>query len=181
MMGACSPEDKAGAGKADVIERFGETAQTGGAGGVSIGMYKGSIYAEINDRIVRYTLLADAIVPKDAHLIANTHNTHLVSNSPHRGNAFVAKSKRPLKGVWTEHIGHRGIEKVQGNPAVQEVGKISIESSTIAVTTRRNEWANDGLEWARKSRFGTLPPFNPAFFDERQLAHQTPRGGYAVR
>jgi len=58
-------QDKAGAGKADVIERFGETVQTGGAGGVGIGMFKGSIYAEINDRIVRYSLPADAIVPRD--------------------------------------------------------------------------------------------------------------------
>src|SRR6202042_1925803 len=59
-------QDKTGTGKADVIERFGETVQTGGAGGTGIGMYKGSIYAEINDRIVRYTLPADSIVPKDA-------------------------------------------------------------------------------------------------------------------
>ncbi|HEV3277758.1 MAG TPA: c-type cytochrome [Terriglobia bacterium] len=59
-------QDKAGAGKADVIERFGETAQTGGAGGTGIGMFKGSIYAEINDRIVRYTLPAGSIVPRDA-------------------------------------------------------------------------------------------------------------------
>lgn len=59
-------QDKTGTGKADVIERFGETVQTGGAGGVGIGMYKGSIYAEINDRIVRYSLPADSIVPKDA-------------------------------------------------------------------------------------------------------------------
>jgi glucose/arabinose dehydrogenase/mono/diheme cytochrome c family protein len=59
-------EDKTGAGKADVVERFGETVQTGGAGGTGIGMYKGSIYAEINDRIVRYALPADSIVPKDA-------------------------------------------------------------------------------------------------------------------
>ena len=59
-------QDKTGAGKADVIERFGETAQTGGHGGVGIGLYKGAIYAEINDRIVRYSLSAGAIVPKDA-------------------------------------------------------------------------------------------------------------------
>lgn len=58
-------QDKTGAGKADVIERFGETVQTGGAGGVGIALYKGSIYAEINDRIVRYSLPAGAIVPKD--------------------------------------------------------------------------------------------------------------------
>jgi len=54
-------EDKTGAAKADVIERFGETPQTGGASGTAIGMYKGAIYAEINDRIVRYALPADSI------------------------------------------------------------------------------------------------------------------------
>jgi glucose/arabinose dehydrogenase/mono/diheme cytochrome c family protein len=59
-------EDKTGAGKADVIERFGETVQTGGAGGTGIGLYKGAIYAEINDRIVRYAFPADSIVPKGA-------------------------------------------------------------------------------------------------------------------
>src|SRR5216684_960458 len=56
-------QGKSGAGKADVVERFGETVQSGGAGGTGIGMYKGSIYAEINDRIVRYSLPAGSIVP----------------------------------------------------------------------------------------------------------------------
>ncbi len=37
---------------------------TGGAGGTGIGLYKGSIYAEINDRIVRYALSAGSIVPQ---------------------------------------------------------------------------------------------------------------------
>jgi glucose/arabinose dehydrogenase/mono/diheme cytochrome c family protein len=57
-------EDSKGTGKADVNERFGETVQSGGAGGTGIGMYKGSIYAEINDRIVRYALPAGSIVPR---------------------------------------------------------------------------------------------------------------------
>jgi glucose/arabinose dehydrogenase/cytochrome c5 len=56
-------QDKSGSGKADVIERFGETVQTGGAGGTGIGIYKGWIYAEINDRIVRYPVPAGSIVP----------------------------------------------------------------------------------------------------------------------
>jgi glucose/arabinose dehydrogenase/cytochrome c5 len=56
-------QDKNGAGKADVIERFGETVQSGGAGGTGIGLYKGSIYAEINDRIARYSLSGGSIVP----------------------------------------------------------------------------------------------------------------------
>jgi glucose/arabinose dehydrogenase/mono/diheme cytochrome c family protein len=58
-------QDKNGAGKADVVERFGETPQTGGAGGTGIGLYRGWIYAEINDRIVRYALPAGSLVPRD--------------------------------------------------------------------------------------------------------------------
>src|SRR6202795_2743378 len=59
-------QDKSGAGKADVIERFGETVQTGGAGGTGIGMHEGSLYAEINDRIARYSVSGNSIVPKNA-------------------------------------------------------------------------------------------------------------------
>ena len=62
-------QDKSGSGKADVIKRFGETAESGGSGGTGIGIYKGSVYAEINDRIVRYSLAGlagDSIVPSGA-------------------------------------------------------------------------------------------------------------------
>lgn len=58
-------QDKTDAGKADAIEHFGETAQTGGRGGTGIGLYKGSIYAESNDRIVRYALPAGSTVPQN--------------------------------------------------------------------------------------------------------------------
>ena len=57
-------QDRSGAGKADVVQRFGETVDTGGAGGTGIGLYKGWIYVEINDRIVRYALPTGTIVPK---------------------------------------------------------------------------------------------------------------------
>lgn len=56
-------QDKTGSGKADVIERFGETEQTGGHGGTGIALYSGSLYAESNDRIVRYALPPRAIAP----------------------------------------------------------------------------------------------------------------------
>src|SRR5260370_1049049 len=56
-------QDNNGTGKADLIERFGETIESGGAGGTGIGFYKESMYAEINDRIVRYSLPTDFIVP----------------------------------------------------------------------------------------------------------------------
>jgi glucose/arabinose dehydrogenase/mono/diheme cytochrome c family protein len=58
-------QDKTGSGKADVIERFGETEQTGGHGGTGIGLYNGSLYAESNDRIVRYSMPSGAIVPSE--------------------------------------------------------------------------------------------------------------------
>ena len=58
-------QDTTGAGKADVVQRFGETVQSGGAGGTGIGMFKDMLYAEINDRIVRYALPSGSVVPRD--------------------------------------------------------------------------------------------------------------------
>ena len=59
-------QNKNGTGKAEIIQRFGETVQSGGAGGTGIGLYRDWIYAEINDRIVRYALSAGSLVPEDA-------------------------------------------------------------------------------------------------------------------
>ena len=57
--------DTTGSGKADVTQRFGETVQSGGAGGTGIALYEGALYAEINDKIVRYALQPGSIVPRD--------------------------------------------------------------------------------------------------------------------
>lgn len=59
-------QDKTGSGKADVIERFGPTAASGAAGGTGIGLYEGALYAEVNDRIVRYSRSGGDIVPRGA-------------------------------------------------------------------------------------------------------------------
>jgi glucose/arabinose dehydrogenase/mono/diheme cytochrome c family protein len=56
-------QDKSGAGKAEVIEHFGETSQNGAAGGTGIAIFNGSLYAELNDKIVRYRLPSESIVP----------------------------------------------------------------------------------------------------------------------
>jgi glucose/arabinose dehydrogenase/mono/diheme cytochrome c family protein len=55
--------DTKGNGKADVIKRFGDTATQGSAGGTGIQLYNGAVYAEVNDRIVKYSLGANEIVP----------------------------------------------------------------------------------------------------------------------
>jgi glucose/arabinose dehydrogenase/mono/diheme cytochrome c family protein len=68
-------QDTSGAGKANVNRRFGETVATGGAGGTGIGLYRGALYAEINDKIVRYALSAGSIVPSG-------HSEIIVSGLP---------------------------------------------------------------------------------------------------
>src|SRR5690349_12865881 len=40
-------QDTTGSGHADVNKRFGDTAQTGSAGGTGIALYKGSLYVEM--------------------------------------------------------------------------------------------------------------------------------------
>jgi glucose/arabinose dehydrogenase/mono/diheme cytochrome c family protein len=83
-------QDNTGAGKADVIERFGETVQTGGAGGTGIGVYKGLLYAEINDRIARYSLPAGSIVPSAT---ADTIVSGLPLGGDHPMHPFIIDAK----------------------------------------------------------------------------------------
>jgi glucose/arabinose dehydrogenase/mono/diheme cytochrome c family protein len=56
-------QDTTGQGKANVIRRFGATPARGGHGGTGIALYNGYLYAELNDRIVRYRMSPGSIVP----------------------------------------------------------------------------------------------------------------------
>jgi glucose/arabinose dehydrogenase len=56
-------QDTTGAGKANVVKRFGATVKRGGAGGTGIALYKGDLYVEINDKIERYRMSPGQIVP----------------------------------------------------------------------------------------------------------------------
>ncbi|HEY1410812.1 MAG TPA: PQQ-dependent sugar dehydrogenase [Rhodopila sp.] len=56
-------QDTKGDGKADKIERFGPSAADGDHGGTGVALYKDYVYAETNDRIVRYRLPTNGIVP----------------------------------------------------------------------------------------------------------------------
>jgi glucose/arabinose dehydrogenase/mono/diheme cytochrome c family protein len=57
-------QDTTGGGKADVIRRFGPTAAQGGKGGTGIALYRDGLYVEESDRIERYALSPDSIVPQ---------------------------------------------------------------------------------------------------------------------
>jgi len=52
-------------GHADMITRFGDSLANGGAGGTGIALYKGALYAESKDKIVKYTM-DSAFAPKGA-------------------------------------------------------------------------------------------------------------------
>jgi glucose/arabinose dehydrogenase/mono/diheme cytochrome c family protein len=56
-------KDTQNTGNADVVRRFGESKAEGAAGGTGIAIYQGAIYAEVNDRIMRYALATSEIVP----------------------------------------------------------------------------------------------------------------------
>jgi glucose/arabinose dehydrogenase/mono/diheme cytochrome c family protein len=56
-------KDNTGTGRADEVQRFGQTAAEGGHGGTGIKIYEDGLYAESNDRIVRYALKDGKIVP----------------------------------------------------------------------------------------------------------------------
>ncbi|HET7125158.1 MAG TPA: c-type cytochrome [Bradyrhizobium sp.] len=57
--------DTQSTGKADVVKRFGESKLEGAAGGTGIALYQNAIFAEVNDRIMRYALATDEIAPSD--------------------------------------------------------------------------------------------------------------------
>src|SRR2546422_4408897 len=59
-------QDSKGEGRADVQIRFGDSVQTGSAGGTGIALHRGALFAEVDDRIVRYALPATGIVPTEA-------------------------------------------------------------------------------------------------------------------
>jgi glucose/arabinose dehydrogenase/mono/diheme cytochrome c family protein len=58
-------KDTTGNGRADVVVRFGPGTESGNAGGTGIALYNGALYAETNDRIVRYALPAETVAPHD--------------------------------------------------------------------------------------------------------------------
>jgi glucose/arabinose dehydrogenase len=56
-------KDTKGVGQADLNVRFGQTFAEGSHGGTGIALYKNWLYAEVNDRIVRYELKEGEAAP----------------------------------------------------------------------------------------------------------------------
>jgi glucose/arabinose dehydrogenase/mono/diheme cytochrome c family protein len=79
-------QDTQGTGHADVIRRFGDSVETGGHGGTGIAIYDHHLYAEANDRIVRYAFEAGSIDPKGP---AETVVTGLPLDGDHPMHPFI--------------------------------------------------------------------------------------------
>lgn len=59
-------KDTHGTGSADAVQRFGETGATGNRGGTGIALHGSWLYAESNDKIVRYALRSEQLAPDSA-------------------------------------------------------------------------------------------------------------------
>jgi glucose/arabinose dehydrogenase len=88
-------QDTKGGGRADNIVRFGPTKADGNAGGTGVALYQGYLYAETNDRIVRYQLPANGIEPTAAPEtvvsglpLTGDHPMHPIAIDP-QGNLYV--------------------------------------------------------------------------------------------
>ncbi len=57
--------DSKGTGVADIQQRFGATAQSGAHGGTGLALFDGHLYAESDDRIIRYALTPGTAVPAE--------------------------------------------------------------------------------------------------------------------
>jgi glucose/arabinose dehydrogenase len=55
--------DTGGDGKADLIQRFGSTSESGSRGGTGITIRDGTLYVEADSNIVRYVLPPDSLLP----------------------------------------------------------------------------------------------------------------------
>jgi glucose/arabinose dehydrogenase/cytochrome c553 len=88
-------QDTKGEGHADNVVRFSPSKAEGNAGGTGIAIYKDYLYAETNDRIVRYQLPADGIAPSGAPQtvlsglpLTGDHPMHPFTIDP-QGNLYV--------------------------------------------------------------------------------------------
>lgn len=129
--------DTTGDGVADVKSRFGRTKAAGGTGGTGIALYDGALYAEADDRIVRYALTPGTLAPAGqpetiisglplggdhfAHPFAIDTGGALFVNSGSPSNSCQVKNRtnespgqqpcaelRLHAGIWRYHAKRRG-------------------------------------------------------------------------
>jgi glucose/arabinose dehydrogenase/mono/diheme cytochrome c family protein len=125
-------QDTKGTGQADVHIRFGDSFAQGSHGGTGIALYNGALYAEVNDRIVRYPLPAGTIAPSGAPEV-------IVSGMPLTGD-------HPMHPFVIDPQGHLYVDLGSATNSCQEKNR-TLESPGInpctELETRGGTWRYD--------------------------------------
>jgi hypothetical protein len=121
-------------GRADMIERFGDGVAQGSAGGTGIRVYGHALFAEQNDKIIRYRLPADVIVPSERpHVV--------VSGLPLTGD-------HPMHPFIISEYGDLFVDLGSATNSCQEQNRI-VDSPgyqpCIELQTRAGTWLYDAL------------------------------------
>jgi glucose/arabinose dehydrogenase len=130
-------QDKSGSGKADVIERFGETEQTGGHGGTGIGLYNGSLYAESNDKIVRYPLAPNEIVPS-APMVTVVSGLPLGGDHPMHP-FYISSEGKLYVDVGTATNACQEKNRTAGSPGIQPCTELETRGGVWKFDAQRAE------------------------------------------
>src|SRR5215472_518832 len=105
-------KDTTGSGRADKIERFGPSLAEGSAGGSGIALYGGAVYAEQNDKIVRFKLPSDA-----AEIAPNGQSEVVVSGMPLTGD-------HPMHPFVIDSAGHIYVDMGSATNACQAENRV---------------------------------------------------------
>ncbi|WP_158808904.1 PQQ-dependent sugar dehydrogenase [Beijerinckia sp. L45] len=141
-------KDTRGTGQADTIARFGETVASGGHGGTGIALYKKGLFAEIDDRIVRYALKGGEIAP-------SSQPQTVVSDLPITGDHPMHPLIIDAKGDLFTDLGSATNACQDQNRMTQSVG----HTPCTELETRGGIWRYDanktGQHFSPKERYAT--------------------------
>src|SRR3954447_10609126 len=141
-------QDTTGSGRADKVVRFGPGAESGNAGGTGIALYNGALFAETNDRIVRYALPPGAIAPTGAPAV-------VVSGLPLTGDHPMHPFQIDAQGAMYVDLGSatnacQRQNRIPNSPGIQPCTELE---------TRAGIWRYDanrtGQQFSPAERFAT--------------------------
>jgi glucose/arabinose dehydrogenase/mono/diheme cytochrome c family protein len=140
--------DTTGSGRADQIVRFGPGAEAGNAGGTGIALYNGALYAETNDRIVRYALPTDGIAPGGTPDV-------IVSGLPLTGDHPMHPFRIDAKGELFVDLGSatnscQVANRIPNSPGIQPCAELETRAGTWRYDANRT-----GQRFSPAERFVT--------------------------
>jgi glucose/arabinose dehydrogenase/mono/diheme cytochrome c family protein len=129
--------DVDGDGRADTTLRFGPDAPSGNAGGTGIAYYDGALYAETNDRIVRYALPADGIAPTAPPEV-------VVSGLPLTGDHPMHPFEIDAQGALYVDLGSatnacQSANRTAGSPGIQPCAELETRAGIWRYDARRTD------------------------------------------